>query len=78
MTTQQFNDKYKAFLEEGHYGLDLGKPEAVTYLDAIINIKDELDELYDELTYDNDEKEIASIKTKIATREDILKKLLSE
>jgi hypothetical protein len=78
MTTQQFNDKYKAFLEEGHYGLALGKPEAVTYLDAIINIKDELDELYDELTYDNDEKEIASIKTKIATREDILKKLLSE
>jgi hypothetical protein len=33
MTTQQFNEKYKAFLEEGHYGLALAKPEAITYLD---------------------------------------------
>ncbi len=33
MTTQQFNEKYKPFLEEGHYGLDLAKPEAITYLD---------------------------------------------
>jgi hypothetical protein len=33
MNTQEFNEKYKAFLEEGHYGLDLDKPEAIAYLD---------------------------------------------
>jgi len=33
MGAKQFNEKYKDFLEEGHYGLDLHKPEAVEYLD---------------------------------------------
>ena len=47
-------------------------------MEQINIIKEELDELHDDLTYDNDENEIASIKAKITTREDILKKLLSE
>ena len=33
MTAEQFNNKYKDYLEEGHYGLDLYKPEAIEYLD---------------------------------------------
>ena len=33
MTTEEFNEKYKDYLEEGHYGLDLEKPEAIEYLD---------------------------------------------
>jgi hypothetical protein len=33
MNSGQFNEKYKDFLEEGHYGLDLDKPEAIAYLD---------------------------------------------
>ena len=33
MTVEQFNEKYKDFLEEGYYGLDLDKPEAIKYLD---------------------------------------------
>lgn len=32
-TTEQFNKKYKDYLEKGHYGLDLSKPEAIEYLD---------------------------------------------
>jgi hypothetical protein len=33
MTSEEFNEKYKDFLEEGHYGLALSKPEAIEYLD---------------------------------------------
>jgi len=33
MTTNEFNEKYKDFLGERHYGLDLGKEEAIAYLD---------------------------------------------
>jgi len=33
MTSEQFNQKYEDFLEEGHYGLALSKPEAIEYLD---------------------------------------------
>jgi hypothetical protein len=33
MTADQFNEKYKEYLEKGHYGLDLHKPEAIEYLD---------------------------------------------
>lgn len=33
MTPEEFNEKYKDFLEEGHYGLTLSKPEAIEYLD---------------------------------------------
>lgn len=33
MTTEEFNKKYDKYLEEGHYGLDLYKQEAIDYLD---------------------------------------------
>jgi len=41
----------------------------------IENIISSLDDLYDDLTYDNDEKEIECIKSKIKIREDILNNL---
>ena len=33
MTTEEFNKKYSAYLEEGHYGLAISHPEVITYLD---------------------------------------------
>ena len=33
MTTEEFNKKYSAYLEEGHYGLGIDHPEVVEYLD---------------------------------------------
>lgn len=33
MTAEEFNIKYKDYLEDGHYGLDLHDPEAIKYLD---------------------------------------------
>jgi hypothetical protein len=33
MTSFEFNEKYKDFLEEGHYGLAINIPEVVNYLD---------------------------------------------
>lgn len=33
MTSFEFNEKYKDFLEEGHYGLTINIPEVVVYLD---------------------------------------------
>ena len=33
MTSTQFNEKYKDYLEEGHYGLAIDIPEVVAYLD---------------------------------------------
>ena len=41
----------------------------------IENIISSLDDLYDDLTYDNDEKEIECIKSKIKIREEILNNL---
>jgi len=38
----------------------------------------ELDGLYDDLTYDNDEDEITAIKSKISAREKVLEVLLKE
>ena len=35
MTTIEFNTKYKDFLEEGHYGLDIMDKEVISYLDDI-------------------------------------------
>jgi hypothetical protein len=37
MTTQEFNQKYKDYLEEGHYGLDIGIPSVIEYLDSIFD-----------------------------------------
>jgi hypothetical protein len=43
MTAEDFNEKYKAFLEEGHYGLDIYIPEVIDYLDeqfrALIHVE---------------------------------------
>lgn len=33
MTTEEFNKKYSAYLEERHYGLDIDHPEVIDYLD---------------------------------------------
>ena len=33
MTIKEFNEKYSAYLEERHYGLDFGGPEFVSWLD---------------------------------------------
>ena len=33
MTTEEFNKKYSAYLEERFYGLAIGHPEVVEYLD---------------------------------------------
>jgi len=35
MTADQFNEKYKAYLEEMHYGLDINIPSVVEYLDTV-------------------------------------------
>jgi len=35
MTQEEFNKKYKDYLEEGHYGLDISYPSVVNYLDEI-------------------------------------------
>jgi len=33
MTSSEFNEKYKNYLDEGHYGLDIDIPSVVEYLD---------------------------------------------
>lgn len=35
MTAKEFNEKYKDYLEEGHYGLDIHIPSVTHYLDSI-------------------------------------------
>jgi hypothetical protein len=35
MTTEEFNKKYKYYLEEGHYGLDISYPSVIEYLDKV-------------------------------------------
>ena len=37
MTTNEFNQKYKDYLEEGHYGLDINIPSVIEYLDSIFD-----------------------------------------
>ena len=34
-TSDEFNEKYKEYLEEGHYGLDISTPSIIKYLDEI-------------------------------------------
>lgn len=36
-TTTEFNEKYKDYLEEGHYGIDINEPSVITYIDQIFN-----------------------------------------
>lgn len=42
MTSSEFNKKWAEFLEEGHYGLALDKPEVVEYLDTEFKILSKL------------------------------------
>lgn len=35
MTTNEFNEKYGEYLEEGHYGLDVTIPTVIEYLDEV-------------------------------------------
>jgi len=35
MTTKEFNEKWKDYLEEGHYGLDISHKGVVAFLDGI-------------------------------------------
>lgn len=36
-TTKEFNEKYKDYIEEGHYGMDIGEPSVLAYVDQIFN-----------------------------------------
>lgn len=36
-TNQEFNEKYKDYIEEGHYGMDIGEPSILAYVDQIFN-----------------------------------------
>jgi hypothetical protein len=44
-------------------------------VDLVEKLIDKLDDLYDDLTYGNDEKETECIKSKIKIREEMLKQL---
>ena len=35
MTIDEFNNKYRHHLEEGHYGLAIDHPEVIEYLDKV-------------------------------------------
>ena len=35
MTAREFNEKYKQYLEEGHYGLDIDYPAVIAFLDEL-------------------------------------------
>ena len=35
MTAEQFNEKYAAYLEPGHYGLAISGPKQIEYLDKL-------------------------------------------
>ena len=49
--------------------------QKVGKLELVRELIDKLDDLYDDLTYDNEEKEIECIKAKIKLREELLKQL---
>jgi hypothetical protein len=36
-TSDEFNEKYKEFLEEGHYGMDINIPAVLSYVDVIFS-----------------------------------------
>jgi hypothetical protein len=36
-TNREFNDKYKDYLEEGYYGMDISEPSVIIYVDQIFN-----------------------------------------
>ena len=36
-TAKEFNEKYKEYIEEGHYGMDIHEPSVLAYVDQIFN-----------------------------------------
>lgn len=36
-TSKEFNEKYKDYLEEGHYGMDIDIPSVISYIDTVFN-----------------------------------------
>ncbi len=38
MTYQDFNEKYKNYLEEGHYGLSFDIPSVTSFLDDVFKV----------------------------------------
>jgi hypothetical protein len=36
-TTEEFNEKYKQYIEEDHYGMDIHEPSVLAYVDQIFN-----------------------------------------
>lgn len=36
-TSKEFNEKYKDYIEEDHYGMDISEPSVLAYVDQIFN-----------------------------------------
>jgi hypothetical protein len=36
-TIKEFNEKYKDYIEEGHYGMDIHEPSVLAYVDQIFS-----------------------------------------
>ena len=36
-TSKEFNEKYEAYLEEGHYGMSIDEPSVLAYVDQVFN-----------------------------------------
>lgn len=36
-TADEFNEKYKEYIEESHYGMEIGEPSVLIYVDQIFN-----------------------------------------
>lgn len=36
-TSNEFNEKYKNYIEDGNYGMDINEPSVLTYVDQIFN-----------------------------------------
>lgn len=36
-TSKEFNEKYKDYIEEGHYGMDINEPSVLAYVDQVFN-----------------------------------------
>lgn len=51
MTVDEFNDKYKDYLEEGYYGLDIDDPRVIHLLDKFFTgwIEDSIDFKYTQI-----------------------------
>jgi hypothetical protein len=36
-TSKEFNEKYKEYIEEGHYGMDINEPSVLAYVDQVFD-----------------------------------------